>query len=317
MTTRRAHLAVAAIELTCGVGVAIYLVVVGLTADGPDRTAVDRAFPFALAALALAVLGGMAWRSVRRSRDRPVSVASDRCGDPGVTRQQSRIAGTPRATTTTTTATTTMSPPAEVPELSPEGRTETERLLRVLARAGVLPPTVPDVDAIAEAVADAGEPPTAGSVLGAIGEAGFWHPGFDAGPHLANLAFHDGHAEQFADTLREQVDDLARLVGDALTVRLEHVEITDDWRHHLRLRLGDDVADLDYAGHVKYLSTVLHVAVARAARAAGARLAWLWVDQGVYIAVPAGGLAELNAVAPEHERWSWVDEDEPMAAGAL
>ncbi|GLZ47885.1 hypothetical protein Acsp06_40700 [Actinomycetospora sp. NBRC 106375] len=187
----------------------------------------------------------------------------------------------------------------------------------MLAEAGVLPTAVPDVDAIAEAVADAGEPPTAGTVLGAIGEAAYWHPGFDAEPHLADLAFHDGHAEQFADTLREQVEDLARLVGDALAVHLEHVEITDDGRHHLRLRLGDDVADLDYAGHVKYLSTVLHVEVARAAHAAGTRLAWLWVDQGVYLAVPVTGLAELNAVAPDHERWSWVDEDEPVAAGAL
>jgi len=154
-------------------------------------------------------------------------------------------------------------------------------------------------------------------VLGAIGEAGFWHPGFDAESHLADLAFHDGHAEQFVGTLRDQVDELARMVGDALAVHLEHVEITDDRRHHLRLRLGDDVTELDYAGHVKYLSTVLHVAVARAARVAGTRLAWLWVDQGVYIAVPTTDLAELNAVAPDHEQWSWVDEDEPMAAGAV
>ncbi|GAA4917895.1 hypothetical protein GCM10023204_25320 [Actinomycetospora succinea] len=294
----------------CGVAVAVYFVVLGVTAEGAGRTAVDRAFPFVVAVLALAVLGGMAWRSVRRARSAP----SDRGGFPDVQRQRGRQAETPRATPAPPLAPEfTPTPP---PALTEKGRAETERVLRVLGEAGVLS-AVPDVDAIAEAVADAGEPPTAGSVLGAIGEAGFWHPGFDAEPHLANLAFHDGHVEQFVDTLREQVDDLARLVGDALAVRLEHVEITDDGRHHLRLRLGDDVADLDYAGHVKYLSTVLHVAVARAAYAAGTRLAWLWVDQGVYLAVPATGLAELNAVAPDHERWSWVDEDEPMAAGAL
>ncbi|MEJ2885695.1 hypothetical protein [Actinomycetospora aeridis] len=307
MDARRSDLLVAAVELACGVGAAVYLVVIGVTADGPDRTVLDRAFPFVLAALALAVLGGMAWRSVRRARRAP----SDRGGFPDVQRQRGRQADTPRATPTTTPPFVPTPPPV----LSPEGRAETERVLRVLAEAGVLPRPVPDVDAIAEAVADAGEPPTAGSVLGAIGEADHWHPGFDPEAHLANLAFHDGHTEQFADTLREHVDDLARLVRDALVVRLEHVEITDDWRHRLRLRLGDDVVDLEYAGRAKYLSTVLHVAVARAAHAAGTRLAWLWVDQGVYIAVPAAGLVELNAVAPDHEQWSWVDEDVPVAAG--
>ncbi|GAA4887204.1 hypothetical protein [Actinomycetospora straminea] len=122
--------------------------------------------------------------------------------------------------------------------------------------------------------------------------------------------------EQFADDLPAQVDDLARLVGDALTVRLEHVEVTDEGRHHLQLRLGDAVEDLDYPGHPKYLSTVVHVAVARAALSNGTRLAGLWVDQGVWLAVPRAGLEELNRDAPDHERWTWVDEDEPVAAGA-
>ena len=154
---------------------------------------------------------------------------------------------------------------------------------------------------------------TAGTVLGAFLEADHRHPGFDAAAHGEHLAFHDGHVEQFAESLREQVDDLARVAG--VTVHLDRLEITDDWRHHVRLRLGGDTHDLEYRGHPKYLSTVLHVTVARAARP---RLAWLWVDQGVWITALRGTTVdELNAQlgAPDHERWTWVDEEEPLAAG--
>ena len=69
MSARRWDLVVAAVEMACGIGVAAYFVVLGLTADGaPDRSGLDRALPFLLAALGLAVLGTMAWRSVRRAR---------------------------------------------------------------------------------------------------------------------------------------------------------------------------------------------------------------------------------------------------------
>ena len=104
----------------------------------------------------------------------------------------------------------------------------------MLGRAGVLAPRLPDPADLQESVADAGEPVTAGTVLGALQEAEYWHPGFDADEHLAALAFHDGHGEQLADTVAGQVDDLARLVGDALTVRLEHLETGE--RHRIGLR---------------------------------------------------------------------------------
>jgi hypothetical protein len=73
---------------------------------------------------------------------------------------------------------------------------------------------------------------------------------------------------------RGRVDDLARLVAGALTVRAEQIEITDEDRH--RLRLGDQEQILTYPGQLD---------------------------------------AALRA--PEHERWEWVDEQEPTAAGAL
>jgi hypothetical protein len=65
------------------------------------------------------------------------------------------------------------------------------------------------------------------------------------------------------------------------------------------------------------VSTVVHVAVARAAHAQGRRLAWLWVDQGVWITALRGGttVEALNAELDGSERWEWVDEQTPTAAG--
>src|SRR5690349_17410114 len=105
MTRRWAYL-VAAVEATCGVAVAVYFVVLGATAEGGDRTALDRAFPFVLAALGLAVLGTMAWRSVRRAPPPAtaptvpvVAPAPPLPGDPGglpdVERQHGRHADAP------------------------------------------------------------------------------------------------------------------------------------------------------------------------------------------------------------------------------
>ena len=307
MSARRWDLVVAGVELACGIGVAAYFVVLGLTADGaPDRSGLDRALPFLLAALGLAVLGTMAWRSVRRARTSPAP-DHDRGGFPDVERERGPHAGTPRAPT----------PPAEVtpPALSDHGRAELARIVGVLGRAGILAPRLPDPADLQESVADAGEPVTAGTVLGALQEAEYWHPGFDADDHLAALAFHESHGEQLADTVAGQVDDLARLVGDVLTVRLEHLEIGE--RHRIGLRLGDESQDLDYRGAAKYLSTVVHVAVARAAHAQGRRLAWLWVDQGVWITALRGGttVEALNAELAGSEPWEWVDEQAPTAAG--
>ncbi|WP_433036505.1 hypothetical protein [Actinomycetospora sp. CA-053990] len=307
MSARRWDLVVAGMELACGIGVAAYFVALGLSADGaPDRSALDCALPFLLAAVGLAVLGTMAWRSVRRARAAPAP-AHDRSGFPGVECKRGRSAGTPRAP----------SPPDDVtpPALSEHGRAELARIVAVLGRAGILAPRLPELADLQESVADAGEPVTPGTVLGALQEAEYWHPGVDADEHLAALAFHDSHGEQLADTVAGQVDDLARLVGDALTVRLEHLEIGE--RHRIGLRLGEESHDLDYPGAAKYLSTVVHVAVARAARARGRRLAWLWVDEGVWITALHGGttVEALNAELAGSEPWEWVDEQPPTAAG--
>jgi hypothetical protein len=173
MSPRRWAWLVAAVELACGVGVAAYFVVLGLTAPAtPDRTGFDRVFPFALTVLGLVLLGAMAWRSVRRARNAPQD-AEDRGGFPGVERQRGPHAGTPRV------------PPPGPRALSGEGRAELARVVRVLADAGVLARPVPDPGDLEASVADAGEPVTAGTVLGALTEREH---------DLEGLAFHDATA---------------------------------------------------------------------------------------------------------------------------
>jgi hypothetical protein len=167
-------------------------------------------------------------------------------------------------------------------------------------------------------------------VLAAIEEAGSWRPGFRAEDHLRALAFDHSRVEQLPGTLAAQVADLDRLAGDALSVRLLDADLADDGRAvrtRLRLRFstagGEEDRVLDYRGAPKDLSTVLHVAVARALREAapeGPWLAWTWSDQGVWLAAlrPAA-LEPLNRELGRAllEPWRWVDAEEPVAAGDL
>jgi hypothetical protein len=123
--------------------------------------------------------------------------------------------------------------------------------------------------------------------------------------------------------LREQAADLVRLAGGGLADVPVTIEIDPTGGTRAvptRIRVGERV--LDYAGDVKYLSTVLHVELARVLRdrGTGRRLAWLWSDQGAWLAGVADGEVErLNtALGPAAEEgWEWVDEQPPTAAGDL
>ena len=217
--------------------------------------------------------------------------------------------------------------PRRPPPLSADGERELGRVVRVLADAGVFAPRVPDPADLRGPVADHGEPVTAAAVLAALHEADYYAPGFDASAYSAHLAFHDSHVEQFADVLQDQVDDLVRLSGGALADVAVAVELggrAGSARVPTRIRLTVDGAGtvLAYDGAGKYLSTVVHVALAGilSARATGRRLAWLWNDQGVWLtALPDGAVDELNtALGPAAgEGWEWVDEQEPTAAGEM
>jgi hypothetical protein len=224
-------------------------------------------------------------------------------------------------------------PATDPPRLSDSGRATLARIVGIADRAGLFAPRTPHPVDLIEAVADAGEPVTLDTMLAGLAEAGFWRPGFRAEDHLAALAFHDSHTEQLADTLTSQAEDLARLVADALTVRLVAVDLTEAGRAvrtRLRLELGPvgagEERTLEYRGAPKYLSTVLHVTVARALRAAAPepapprwpRLAWTWSDQGVWLAaLRTTSVGALNTELGRSllEPWQWVDEQEPTAAG--
>ncbi|MCD2197037.1 hypothetical protein LQ327_27060 [Actinomycetospora endophytica] len=272
-----------------------------------------------LAVVALVGFSTVAWRHHRRDRETRAERSSGPVGGwvgRRVPDDGGRVAGG--------------RDPAAPPQLSDRGKAELARIVGIADHAGLFAPRAPAPVDLVEAVADGGEPVTLDVVLAAVEEADFWRPGFRAEDHLAALAFHASHTEQLAETLRGQVEDLARLVGDVFTVRLVDVDLTAGGRTRLGLELGPvggprHRRTLDYRGAATYLSTELHVAVAGALRAATPpsssgwpRLAWTWSDQGVWLAALRGTSVEAldaelgRAIA---DPWCWVDEQEPVAAG--
>jgi hypothetical protein len=206
-----------------------------------------------------------------------------------------------------------------VPPLSGHGQEQAAGIVAELHAAGVLVPDAPDPSYLHESVADYGEPVTVDAVLAALDEASYYHPGFRLESCTANLVCHGTQVEQGPEYLREQIDDLVRLAGGALTVEVTGIEQehTDGSRQvptRIRWTVNGSEAALDYAGAGKYLSTVIHVTLARAMSAAPRRLASLWTDQGMWItALPDGGVERLNAALGSE--WEWLADQEPMAAG--
>ncbi len=221
-------------------------------------------------------------------------------------------------------------PEPPFPELSPQGAAEVDRLVAVLSRAGILSPDAPDPRYLYPAVADLGEPVTVHGILRSLNEVGYWYPDVDAGRYRGHLAQHENHVEQWEDYLTEQVADLAELAGGAVPVEIDRIqqEFVDDGtnvlRNRLELTVGGQPLHLDYLGVAKYLSTVLHVRIARALLAAGAplRIAWLVEDDILLSGLPDQDLDRLNAdlgLSPADPQgwggWTWVDECEPEALG--
>ncbi|MBK7624402.1 MAG: hypothetical protein IPJ14_17520 [Kineosporiaceae bacterium] len=267
-----------------------------------------------LASLAAMIAIRAGWRSPWRPRprpraERPAEVQRDLQAEPAQRRP---------------------GPIPPFPGLSPEGEAEVDRLVAVLSRAGILSPKAPEARFLYPAVADRGEPVTVDDVLRCLGEVNYWYPDVDATRYAANLAQHENHVEQWDDYLAAQVADLAELAGGAVPVVVERIrqafvgDESDVLRNQLDLTVAGRPLHLDYLGVAKYLSTVLHVEIARALRAAGAplRIAWLWQDDVLLAGLPDQDLDRLNAdlaLTPADPDgwggWSWVDESEPLALG--
>lgn len=218
--------------------------------------------------------------------------------------------------------------PSEIPVLSKSRAAKVRQIVAALAEEGVFRPEVLPPAALYSPVAERDEVPDQEVVLTALIEAEYYDRTFEPRRYLANLAFHNSKGEQFAETLRGQFDDLARLCGADLPIEAAQIDcqLVDGPGPQpecvIQFRAGGKPAALRYAPAGKYLSTVLHVAVARALRETGStrRLAWLWNDQGAWItALEDGATERLNAAAGAvkggYEGWSWVDEAEPVAAG--
>ena len=313
----------------CGLGVAVYFVVLGRedVEMGASGTAM-----FVLAGVVLVGFAVVALRHAQRGREAREARNSGPVGGWGAGPRRPRTpapVGPPPTEDRQDPQGREDRPP---PELSASGRAALAHVVAVAERAGLFAPRTPRAADLMEGVADHGEPVTLDAVLSAIGEID-WHPGLRPEDHLAALAFHDSHVEQFADTLEEQVEDLDRLAGDDRRVRLLDVRRSEHDRAgavptRLRVAVGrgegpSGEQTLDYRSDDKYLSTVLHVAVARALRTLdpdAPRLAWTWSDQGVWLAAlrPAA-LEPLNRELGRAllEPWRWVDAEEPVAAGDL
>lgn len=219
--------------------------------------------------------------------------------------------------------------PVTRPVLAPARKGLVRRVVKLMGDEGVFAPDVPDPAMLFEGVADWDGPVTQAAVLGALDEANYWHPDFDPERCMANVVMHNSHAEQFEETLRGQIADLVRLAGGALNVSDVAIDLTllDGRGPHppctISMTVNGKAVAMRYAPAAKYLSSHIHVALARALKAAdcGKRLAWLWNDQGAWIACLSDGAVERLNAGPGFDKsgfdgWDWIDASDPIAAGA-
>lgn len=218
-------------------------------------------------------------------------------------------------------------PRAPPPDLSPARKTAVRKVVAALAEQGVFAPEVPDPTLFFPGVADMDESVKPDTILAALGELDYYHPGTDPARFMANLAMLDSKTEQDPDYLRGQIADLHRLAGGVL--QIADLVIDAAWPPAERImpvRIAMTVngapLTIAYAGDVKYASSHIQHALALRldAAKAGRRFAWLWTDQGAWIAaLPDGAVDALNAALKLKAQgrcvWEWVSEAKPFAAG--
>ncbi|MEY4270281.1 MAG: hypothetical protein RLZZ58_1497, partial [Pseudomonadota bacterium] len=175
----------------------------------------------------------------------------------------------------------------QLPELAPSRKTVVRRIVAALSAHGVFAPAQPDPALLYAGIADMDGSVTTETVIAAMCEVDYYHPGTDATLFLNNLVLLDTKTEQEPDYLRQLIVDLARIAGAGFSVA--DVVVDAEWPREGRivpvridLHVNGKPLVIAYAGDIKYHSTHIAVAMARGLDAAqtGRRLAAMWTDQG-------------------------------------
>lgn len=209
-----------------------------------------------------------------------------------------------------------------LPELSANKQAQVRRMVKAMAAAGVFAPEVPDPAKLYAGMANYPYPASPVALLSALGEAEYYHPGFDPARYLGNLACHDSQVETPPERIEEMIRDMVRLsagalVIEGLTVEQQDIEGSREVRSVATMTVNGDPLTIDETHHYKYFPLTLHPVLA-ARMPPDRRFAALWSDGGTFLTVLAPGAVEAMNTAmkrdpAEQETWEWLVPDEPRA----
>ena len=182
--------------------------------------------------------------------------------------------------------------------------------IAILHRAGILAPQAPAAEDLAAAVADEGVVDNE-SVLNAVMEAGYYHPGYQEERYSANLACIETDCEQDSAALHALIDDLLRLAGDdRASYRLNCEADGDNTAIRLQLTSGGHTREIARNLPPHGLDEALCSAIARFLYDSGAprRLIWTGAETRWLSSLPADepqALARLNqALGLAEDDWN-------------
>ena len=182
--------------------------------------------------------------------------------------------------------------------------------IAILHQAGILAPQAPAAEDLAAAVADWGVVDNE-SVLNAVMEAGYYHPGYQEEHYSANLACIETDVEQDSAALHDLIDDLLRLAGDdRASYRLNCEADGDNTAIRLQLTSGGHTREIARNLPPRGLDEALCSAIARFLYDSGAprRLIWTGAETLWLSSLPADepqALARLNqALGLTEDEWN-------------
>jgi hypothetical protein len=201
-------------------------------------------------------------------------------------------------------------PPAPPRLLTPAEMAALRDTIAILHQAGILAPQAPAAEDLAAAVADEGAVDSE-SVLIAVMEAGYYHPGYQEERYSANLACIDTDCEQDSAALHALIDDLLRLAGDdRASYRLNCEADGDNTAIRLQLTSGGHTREIARNLPPHGLDEALCSAIARFLYDSGAprRLIWTGAETLWLSSLPADepqALARLNqALGLAEDDWN-------------